>query len=104
MRHDRQGCGGATSNALMSNVFMSNVALALDRLVVSEGLEGLSGQVAATFIRSHLGRWLLMEGLTVTFHFALMSFAQISLNHQYQQSQRRYLPLVCLFNKTMPML
>ncbi len=41
-------------------------------MVVSKGLEGLSRQMEATFIRSYLGRWLLIN-------FALMSFAQMSL-------------------------
>jgi hypothetical protein len=55
--------------------------LAPDRLVVSEGLEGLSGSDG-----SHLGRSLLIEGLTVTCHFALMLFAQMSLRANVTKS------------------
>jgi hypothetical protein len=60
------------------------------RLVVSKGLEGFSGQMEATFIRSHLGRWLLIEGLTVTRHFEIMSFAQMSFHTNVASRKCRF--------------
>ncbi len=56
-------------------------------LVVSKRLEGLSGQMEATFSRSHLPRWLLIEGLSLRTNVVGANvasrksrFAKISLN------------------------
>jgi hypothetical protein len=74
----------------MSHLWLMTGRASSSRLVVNKRLEGLSGQMEATFIRSHLGRWLLIEGLTVTCHFGLMSFVQMSLRTNVTKLQKSY--------------
>jgi hypothetical protein len=69
------------------------------RLVVSKWVEGLSGQMEATFIRNHLGRWLLFKmalnrETDCHCHFALMSFVQMSLHANVTKPNYRSLLLL----------